>query len=150
MRSLNLFLKTSNYLKTCPPDSLEHRVPRSTLNSLWGCWRSTAIAAWGSISIEADGKCLCCSVIGNALGKCQFVVDISKQELSQQTVWPCVITSNGPDSWGNNACCPTSPRGFVLGEALDPVVGVGRSMMGLIYNRKCLHSKEKKSTVGAI
>ena len=33
------------------------------------------MAAWGSVSIEADGKCLCCSVIGNALGKCQFVVD---------------------------------------------------------------------------
>ena len=25
--------------------------------------------------IEASGKCICCSVIGNALGKCQFVVD---------------------------------------------------------------------------
>ena len=25
-----------------PPDSLEHRVPLSTLNSLSGCWRSTA------------------------------------------------------------------------------------------------------------
>ena len=30
-----------------------------------------------SVSIEADGKRLCCSVIGNALGKCQFVVDNS-------------------------------------------------------------------------
>ena len=29
-------------------------------------------------AIKADGKCLCCSVIGNALGKCQFVVDNSK------------------------------------------------------------------------
>ena len=67
-----LFLKTSNYLKTCPPDSLEQRMPHSTLNSLGDCWRS---AAWGSISIEADGKCLHCSVIGNALGKCQCVVD---------------------------------------------------------------------------
>ena len=50
-------------------------MPQSSLNSLKGCWRSTAIAARGSISIEADGKCLCCSVVGNALGKCQFVVD---------------------------------------------------------------------------
>lgn len=34
---------------------------------------------------------------------------------------------------GTPAHCPTrhSPRGFVLGEALDPVVG-GRSMMGPI------------------
>ena len=33
------------------------------------------MATWGSVSAEADGKCLCCSVIGNVLGKCQFVVD---------------------------------------------------------------------------
>ena len=29
------------------------------------------------ISIEGDGKSLCFSVFGNALGKCQFVVDSS-------------------------------------------------------------------------
>ena len=57
-----------------PSDSLEHRVPLSTLNSLRGCWRSIATTAQGSISVEADGKCSCCSVTGNALGKCQFVV----------------------------------------------------------------------------
>ena len=34
---------------------------------------------WGSVSIEADGKGLCCSLIGNALGKCQFVADRRKQ-----------------------------------------------------------------------
>ena len=34
-----------------------------------------ATAAEGSISVEADGKRLCCSVVGNALGECQFVVD---------------------------------------------------------------------------
>ena len=33
------------------------------------------MAAWGSVSAEADGKGLCCSVVGNALGKCQLVVD---------------------------------------------------------------------------
>ena len=81
-------------------------------------------------------------------------ITLSKQELSQHIVWAYIIrTSNGPEGGpvgGTPAHCPTSPRGFVLGEALDPVVGVGRSMMGLIYNRKCLHSKEKKSTVGAI
>ena len=27
------------------------------------------------MSAEADGKCLCCSLIGSALDKCQFVVD---------------------------------------------------------------------------
>ena len=56
-------------------------MPHSSLSSHRGCWRSTVIAAWGSISIEADGKCHCCSVIGNALGKCQFVVDSSMQDL---------------------------------------------------------------------
>ena len=30
------------------------------------------------LSIEAGGKCLCCPVISNALGKCQFVADKSK------------------------------------------------------------------------
>ena len=33
------------------------------------------MAAWGSVCVDADGKCLCGSVIGSALGKCQFVVD---------------------------------------------------------------------------
>ena len=49
-------------------------MPPSSLNSL-GLLKATAIAAWGSVSMEADGRCLCCSVVGNALGKCQFVVD---------------------------------------------------------------------------
>ena len=31
-----IFLTQGNYLKTVPPDSLEHRVPHSTLNSLRG------------------------------------------------------------------------------------------------------------------
>ena len=37
-------------------------MPQSTLNSLRGCWRSAAIAAQGSVSLEADGRYLCCSV----------------------------------------------------------------------------------------
>ena len=49
------------------------------------CWRSTAIAAWGSISIEVDGKDLCCSVLGSALGKCEFVAD------SIQEAFKCFI-----------------------------------------------------------
>ena len=57
-----------------PPDSLEHRVPHSTLNSLRDCWRSLAIAAWGSISVEAGGKCLC-SVVSNTFVKRQSVAD---------------------------------------------------------------------------
>ena len=50
-------------------------MPHYTLNSLRGSWRSTAVAAWGSIFLEADGKHLCYSVVGNVLGKCQFVVE---------------------------------------------------------------------------
>ena len=62
---------------------LFHQIPwsteclNSTLNFLRVCWRSTAIAARGLISM-ADGKCLCFSVVDSALGKCQFVVDIRK------------------------------------------------------------------------
>ena len=37
---------------------------------------SCIVARCYSISLEEDGKCFCCSVVGNALGKCQFVVDI--------------------------------------------------------------------------
>ena len=51
------------------------RVTCSTLKSLRGSWKSIALAEWGSISTEAEGKCLCHSLIGNALGECQFVVD---------------------------------------------------------------------------
>ena len=53
------------------------RVPRSTLKSLWGCWKLIALAEWGSISVEAEGKCLCRSLFGNALNKWQFVVDMA-------------------------------------------------------------------------
>ena len=75
MEIIKLFLKTSNYLKTCPT-----RFPGAQSASLHpepprGLLKAKAIAAWSSVSIKADGKCLCCSVIGNALGKCQFVVD---------------------------------------------------------------------------
>ena len=70
IRSVPKNIQPSKYLSYQFPWS---RVPSSTLNSLRGCWRSPAIAAWGSISIEVDGKRLCCSV-GNVLGKCQFVV----------------------------------------------------------------------------
>ena len=97
-------------------------MPHSTLKSLRGCWRSTAMAAWGSVSIEADGKCLCCSVIGNALGKCQFVVDnnyctnsLSSQPSLKKTVYICSkysLTSTETDRvWFivlNSHCCKTS------------------------------------------
>ena len=49
-----------------PPGSLEHRMPRSTLNFLRECWSSTAVAPGGSVSSEADGKCPCGSVADNA------------------------------------------------------------------------------------
>ena len=54
-------------------------MPQPTLSSLAGRWRSAAqdpAEAQGSVSTEADGKhCGGCSVLANALGKCQFVVD---------------------------------------------------------------------------
>ena len=54
--SWNQFLKTS-IRRPVLPVSLKHRVSLSTLNSFGGCWSSTAAAAQGSISAEADGKC---------------------------------------------------------------------------------------------
>ena len=63
-------------LKSCPTRFPGAQSALLHLNSLRDCWKSAATAAGGSISLEADGKCLCCSVLGNALGKCQFVVDI--------------------------------------------------------------------------
>ena len=80
--SWNQFLKTSDYLKTCStsfPGAQSASV--STLNSLRGCWRSTAAAVQGSVSAEADGKRPRFSVAGNALGKCQFIVDTAIYQL---------------------------------------------------------------------
>ena len=34
----------------------------------------TSSSAWGSSSEEAAGKHLCCSVVAEALGRCQFVI----------------------------------------------------------------------------
>ena len=55
------------HLKTCPTRfpgahgaSLHLELPQGLLNS-------AAIAAWASVFLEADGKCLCCSIAGNAL-----------------------------------------------------------------------------------
>ena len=59
LTAYNLFLKTSNYLKTCPTRFPEHRLPHCTLNSLGDCWRPTAT--------EADGRALHCSVLGMLL-----------------------------------------------------------------------------------
>ena len=67
--------KNIQLFKDLPHQFSWSTVSHSTLNSLRGCWTLTAIAAKSSISIVADGKCLCCSVIHNALGKHQFVVD---------------------------------------------------------------------------
>ena len=53
-----------------------YSVPLSTLQYLRRCRRSTAPAPQGSISAEADDKCLV-QFLANVLGKCQFVVDKS-------------------------------------------------------------------------
>ena len=66
----NLFLKTSNYLKTCPTRfpgaqsaSLHPELPQGLLKI--NSYRSMGFNLHGG-----NGKCLCFSVIGNALGKC--------------------------------------------------------------------------------
>ena len=40
-----------------------------------GLLKATSCSSVGSISVEAEGECLCGSGIDSALGKCQFVVD---------------------------------------------------------------------------
>ena len=56
--SWNQFLKISDYLKTCSPVSLEHRVPHCPpWTAFRACWGSTAAAAQDSVSAEAGGKC---------------------------------------------------------------------------------------------
>ena len=40
------------------------------------------MAARGSISVETESKSLCCSVVGNALGKYQFVVDMNLRDFN--------------------------------------------------------------------
>ena len=53
IRSVPKNIQPSKYLSYQFPWS---RVPSSTLNSLRGCWRSIAIVAWGSISIESESE----------------------------------------------------------------------------------------------
>ena len=75
LRSQTLFLKTSNCLKTCSTRFPEAQSASLHPESPQGLLKVNSQAAWGSISVEADDKCICCSVVGSALGKCQFVVD---------------------------------------------------------------------------
>ena len=42
------------------------------------------MVAWGSISVEADGKGL---VISNALGKCQFVADKPNSRYAKKYIY---------------------------------------------------------------
>ena len=61
-------------------EDLSHQIPWSTEPSLHpelpqGLLKVNRYGSWGLVCVDADDKCLCCSVIGSALGKCQFVVD---------------------------------------------------------------------------
>ena len=47
-----------------------------------GLLKANSYSSLGFNLIEADGKCLCCSVVGNGLGKCQYVVDSSNMSHS--------------------------------------------------------------------
>lgn len=68
LESWNLFLKISNYLKTCPTRSLEHRVLHSTLNSSGRTAEGHQLQQDRLRPTEADGKCpFCCWAAGNAL-----------------------------------------------------------------------------------
>ena len=96
-----MFLKISNYLKASSTrfpgaQSASPRTPSAYL-------RSVAAAVQGSVSAEADGKCPGCSVVCNALGKCQFVVDISKN-LEEKNTFRSSPTFN--DLSQNSLFCP--------------------------------------------
>ena len=47
--------------------------------------------SWGSISVEADGKC-------NVLGKCQFVVE-RRKEINEKEIKETVAKLNKTKSW---------------------------------------------------
>ena len=77
-----MFLKASNYLKTCPTrfpgaqsTSLHPELPQELL-------KVDSYSNMGFTVHEADGKCLSCSVIGNSLDKYQCVVDKNFQRKS--------------------------------------------------------------------
>ena len=67
---------------------LSHQIPWSTegLPPRWTPSGVTSCSAWGSVSVEADGKRLWCSVVGSALGRCHFVVDTMDRGALQATV----------------------------------------------------------------
>ena len=75
---------------------MSHQVPWSTgcLTPPWTplgeCWRWTPEAAQASISTEAGGKCPC-SVTGNTLGKCPFVVDTAHTRI----IWVNTVNTLG-------------------------------------------------------
>ena len=72
-----------NWLKnTQLSKDMSHQIPGSTecFTPNWipsGGVESQQLLWQCSISAEADGKCPCCSVTGNAIGKWQFVADIA-------------------------------------------------------------------------
>ena len=81
MKSVSEIIQLSK--RPVPPDSLEHREPHSTQNSLRECWRSTAAAAQDSIFTEADGKCPPCGCCCSVAGKCPWQVPIcSRQQIA--------------------------------------------------------------------
>ena len=95
-------------------------MPHSTLNSLRGCWRSIATAAWSSISIEADGKCLCCSVTGNAMQlhwEVQFVVDSQNDRL--KTTQKLIPSPENRRLWQSNS--PGFPYLLLSAQAPFPI-----------------------------
>ena len=91
MKSSNLFLKTFNYLKTCPigfpgaqTASLHPELPQGLLkvNSYGNTGFNTGF------NLHRGRWQMPCSVIGNAFGKCQFVVDAFLLPTMQETWVP--------------------------------------------------------------
>ena len=80
MRRCNIEVIKSVPKNTQPSEDLSLQAPWGTVRLTPPCTpsgllKATSCSSVGSISVEADGKCLCGSVIDSALGKCQFVVD---------------------------------------------------------------------------
>ena len=124
LRSLNLLLKTSS----CPI-----RFPGAQSTSLHpelpqGLLKVNSISVQES-PIEADGKCRCCSVIGNDLVKCQFVVNSISPPNEYSGVIPFRIDLISLQSKGLSSCTGMTQRdmgrevggGFRTGNPCTPM-----------------------------
>ena len=86
-------------LTLCNP--MDYSLPDSSVHGIF----QARILEWGA----ADGKYLCCSVLGNALGKCQFVADSMKRyDLRLLIFLPAILIP---------ACASSSPAFLMMHSA---------------------------------